>query len=275
MPTAHFKGIIPELSEQMTKNANADFHLGITDPNLLRKPDNYVFVFSVSKRDIPSIHQLVKVGVKAVAMDAPVGSYVLVARIPNPYQIPEIDQSSGAVKAVGLRAVQVAQDYCNSSNTSSNQDLVIPEQNIFSSGNNLNRLGVFWVEDKYCTFKTETINGTEVEVPIPPKAEVTKAEKRQADYFASLLERARTLEHTDEKQLEIELNIDYHLAADFYQLETSWHKKFVRNVDCPNCGEPINPSKKFHFTQNGVACIQPSEEGWREAESTLCTYIKC
>ena len=41
-------------SNSMAKNENAKYFDPNIDPNLLRKPDGWIFIFSVSKRDFAS-----------------------------------------------------------------------------------------------------------------------------------------------------------------------------------------------------------------------------
>jgi hypothetical protein len=249
----------------MSNSINGRYHQQNIDRNLLRKPDSFVYIFSVSKRAFPSGNPLVRTPVKACG---PTQRYTVVAALPEPYQQPDIEQINGAVVARSFDARRVAMDFCNPSNTTVDQDFVMPPQNIFGFGNNLTQQGVFWVVKEECTFEIDgkrVAFGTKGALPVPPEEELAKAEHRREVYYAGLIEQARVLELSDPKGLNDALNQDYHLAAEYFDIETSWHKTQVRAVQCPQCGERKKEGIKFHPLSNGVFCIEASKAGWEAA----------
>ena len=133
---------------------------------------------------------------------------------------------------------KVAQSICNPNNHSLNQDAVPPEQSITGYGVDLNAQGVFWSRNNP-----------------PTEEEISKAEARRERYYQGLLERARTLEISNPKELEGLINQDYHMAANFFNVETSWHKKMVKFEECPNCGEQVKPGVAYHKNSLGLLCI--------------------
>lgn len=248
----------------ISNSENSRWHNQHIDPNLLRKPDGWVFVFSIAPRDIFRNHLLVRTNVPKLQ---PGQDYVLVARIPNPFQEKLIDQSSGDVIAKGTDAWKIAADYCNPSNLSKNQDIALNEKAILNAGNNLSHLGVFWVEGSECKMVEEkdAVTDKTVMVPVPPKAALDAARARLESYFRSRLEIARTLAISNPKELESEINQDFHLAADYFDEEFPWHRKVERKVECSTCGMRIVPGKKFHLMEYGKICVQPTVEGWKSA----------
>lgn len=245
-------------SSSMATGENAKYHQQYLDRNLLRKPDSYVYIFSVSKRDFASAHPLIRVGVRACAPDQ---RYRLVVKLPDPYQWPDIEQINGRVVAANDDARRIAQDYCFPANTSLDQDIRVPDANIFGIGNNLTKQGVFWVTEEDCTF---AVDDKKHENPIPPEASIAKAEKRLNDYYAFLLEQARTLEISAPAQLQYEITQDHHMAAEAAGVQTSWHRAFERMIECPTCGEKKAGKKLIHKSEFGF-CIDPSIEGWKLA----------
>lgn len=263
--TGEIKGQLEGESQRLIVSENNRYHQQGIDRNLLRKPDGYVYIFSVSKREFPSSHPLVKTPVKACKSDE---RYTLVARLADPYQQPDIEQVNGRVVAVANDARRVAQDYCNPANTTLDQDAIIPAKNIFGYGNNLTKQGVFWVEGGRCTFQTvkQIANGKEVvtEVPVPPEEEIAKAEKRRNEYFNFCMEEARVLEISNPATLAQNLTADHHAAAEWCGEETSWHKKRVEAVTCSQCGESKKKNAKFHQVA-GVWCIDANQDAWKAA----------
>lgn len=241
-------------SDSMTTSTNAGYCQQNIDRNLLRKPDGFVYIFSISRRSFISLHPLVRVGVKACKEGE---RWNLVAKLPDPFQQADIEPFNGYVRAVAFDARKVAQDYCWPDNTSLDQDLDIAGESI---GNNLTKQGVFWVVAAECTFD-ESGN------PIPPESAIVRAEKRVERYYRNLMEEARALEISNPKELEAKLNIDHRLAADYFGETPSWHKRQTKAVTCRSCGE-TKPDQLMHKNSMGFLCIDPSVEGWKMAVNT-------
>jgi hypothetical protein len=115
----------------------------------------------------------------------------------------------------------------------------------YAIGTDLRAQGVFWTRNNP-----------------PTEAEVAKAHKRIEKYYRGLLEKATALEYSNPKELAERLqNEDYHLAADYFGEEFSWHKKRVKKVapvvksECPNCGNEIKRGIAFHFDPDTGLCV--------------------
>ena len=180
------------------------------DADILQKPSSFVYVFTVAKREFqvnlpPQLRSL------SIPACGPKERYKLVTRLPQPFQ-----QACDETDRVGIRvrthdARKIAMDICNPSNTSLDQDMKLDPKFVLGSGNDLTRQGVFW-----------SLNET------PTEKEIAAAEGRRAKYYRGLLEHARTLELANPKELEFALTQDYHMAADFFGEERTWHKWAIR-----------------------------------------------
>jgi len=206
------------------------------DPNLLRKPEYFVYLYSVSGREFtvelpPHIRRLI---IRACPAGQP---WTLVTKLAHPFQQPDNDDNGNLI-ARSHDARRVAMDICNPSNTSLDQDLRLDPKFVLAYGNNLTQQGVFW----------------SLNYP-PTEEEVKKAVARKETYYRGLLEKARTLELANPKELEFELNMDYHMAADYFGVETNWHKRVERPAFCPNCGEGIKTGVAFHKHPDGFLCV--------------------
>jgi hypothetical protein len=209
------------------------------DPNMGRKPDYYVYLYTISQRsfEVNLPPQLARLLIPS----CPEGTrYIDVCRLPHPY--PQLARGQNdEIRADYIPAERLAQDICNPSNTTLNQDYIPGTWFSLGDGNNLNAHGVFWSRNN------------------PPTEEDLKAaEARRHKFFEGLLEKARTLEYTNKPALEYTINQDYHLAADYFGEESSWHVKRVRKaakVECPNCGEQIKAGVAFHKNEEDELCV--------------------
>jgi len=209
------------------------------DANFSRKPDYFVYIFTVSKRAFlirqPTLFP--RLSVPACSSDE---HYKLVAKIPHPFQELDItDGGAGQIINRGHDARQVAMSLVNPNNLTLDQDAAVAPGSVTGIGNNLSVQGVFW-----------TLN------EVPTEEELVKAEKRREVYYRSLLNKARALEVSNPKGLEDELNQDYRMAADYFGEEFSWHKRHTARATCPNCGESITPGIAYHKNKElDMLCI--------------------
>jgi len=210
---------------------------GVWDANLYRPPAYHVYIFTVSDREFlvsqPPLFPRLIIRPRAQGERA-----TLVATLPAPFN--QIDRE-GAVGDLMVRAhpaERVAQSICNPNNVTLNQDAIPPEASISGIGVDLNAQGVFW-----------SLNNP------PTEDEIKAAEMRRERYYRVLLERARTLEISNPRELENLLNQDYHLAAEFFGVETSWHKKLVKFEACPACGGQMKPGVVIHAKPDGCGAV--------------------
>jgi hypothetical protein len=196
----------------------------------------HVYIFTISKRE-HVVEQAPLVPYLIVPACAPDEEYKLVIKIPHPML--QIERHPDKNEAVVYRhqAERVAQSLCNPDNPTLDQDFENKKSLAF--GVNLNQQGMFWSK-----------NST------PTKEELAAAHKRVERYYAQLIERARTLEIANPKELELLINQDYHLAAEHFGLETGWHRKLVQKIECPNCGEMLKRAGlAYHVNAAGLICV--------------------
>ena len=224
------------------KGTNIDLNPPYMDPNFSRKPEFQVYLYSMSKRsyEVSRPPQIATQNIKACPGDQ---DYILVRSFDSPFPQP-IRDANGILAFNWIDARRLAMDIINPANLSLDQSFrVDPAIMQFSQGTDLGVKGVFWSPNN------------------PPKPEEIEAARiRMETYYTALLEKARTLELTDKKKLEEELgqNQDYNIAAEYYDIDTSWHTKLVRKaskIECPNCGDQIKAGIAFHKNEEGYDCI--------------------
>lgn len=222
-----------------SKAAASPYNLGdgSFDANLFRPPDHFVYIYTISDREFivcqPPLFPRLIIRPKVAGE-----RYSLCLRLPSPFQQ---EDREGAVGELIVRAIpgeRVAASLCNPNNPTLNQDAVLADGTILGLGVDLNAQGVFWSPNNP-----------------PTEAEIAAAEARRERYYKKLLEKARTLEISNPKELEWLINQDYHMAAQYFGVETSWHKKLVKFVECPLCGEPMKPGVAIHTGANGCGGV--------------------
>jgi len=205
------------------------------NPAELEPPRYQVYLYSVSKREhvvqqAPLIPYLI---IPACGDDE---AYKKVISIPHPML--QIERHPDKSEAIVYRheAERVAQSICNPDNPTLDQDYQNPKA--LGWGVDLSKQGVFWSKNDP-----------------PTKEEIGKAHARVEKYYAQLLERARTLEIANPKELELLINQDFHLACEHFGVETSWHKKLVANSLCPVCREPVKFGAAYHKNSMEILCV--------------------
>lgn len=216
----------------------------IWDPSMSRREEYRVYLYTISKREFtvcrpPLIRTLL------IPACGPAERFRLVTSLPQPFGQPDINPVNGDFiiydRGRSHDAQYVAQDICNPDNPSLDQDAYarMPDRFLTGYGTNLSAQGVFW-----------SLNNP------PEEKEIKAAEKRRETYYHQLWEQANTLASIDPKTLAATLTQDYHMAAEYFGRETSWHQVLRPMADCPNCGEKIKPGIAFHKSQElGIICI--------------------
>lgn len=229
-------------SMEMTRNAQiADYGPDYVDPSQMRKPEFFVYVYSVVdprpvgkklRRALPPL-----VPELDIAELKPGQRYTLVTKIGHPVMQPQMREN-------GERYVdyhdgrRIAQEIVNPDNFTLNQDAPIDPTKTFSEGNDFGRLGVFW-----------SLNET------PTHEEIAKAVARKEAFYRARLDQARVVETSDPKALYQYITTTDHVAADYFGEEFSWHRKQQKPESCPNCGEPIRAGAAFHRNVDGIICV--------------------
>lgn len=227
----------PEDPRSRAMGADRNVRDGAFDANQFRQPEYFVYIYTTSDRDFtvmqPPLFPRLLLRARAAGE-----KYSLVLKLPSPFN--QVDRE-GAVGDLMVRAhvaEKVAQSLLNPNNPTLDQDLNVPINNVLGLGVDLNAQGLFWSRNNP-----------------PTDEEVAKAIARKERYYRGLLEKARTLEISNPKELESLINRDYHMAAEYYTVETSWHRTMVRAEECPLCGESIKPGVAAHKNSLGGVCI--------------------
>lgn len=243
-----------DITEKMTQALNETMLSNNIDPGAFRTPKYFVYIYSTSQKEFPVARppMIPRLILKACPADK---DYIQVAKLAEPFEQADRDIDTGEVRMRFHVARKVAQDILCPDAVDMDSALSVDTR---SSGNDLRVYGLFW-----------SLNN-------PPTAEeIQKANGRREKYYRSLLERAQALEYVNPKELAERLNEDYHLAADYFDEEFSWHKKRVRKVnsatkvDCPYCGDQIKPGVAFHKGEDGELCILDWKRAYEAGKVTL------
>ena len=229
------------------------------NPGSVRKPDSFVYVYSVVDprpdgyhlvRDCsPLIHKL-------QIAEVPHGErYALVTTIPQPVNQRWLDPASNQWRVDEHEARRVAQDVVNPENITLNPDASLAADKSFAEGNDYSKLGVFW-----------SLNNP------PTDLEIDKAIKRKEAFYRRRLDQARALEASSPKDLQAFLTPTDHVAADYFGEEFTWHRVSKKPETCSQCGESVKAGVAFHpmAAMPGVLCIRD----WRAAVNAGVKKLK-
>lgn len=234
------------LSDSQTRAHNDGFVYGAQNYAFGRKPDYWVFLYSVSEQEHsvsrpPLIKELKIRGRK------PQETVALIGQFPQPMNLPKGNVDSNQIDYVVEDTRRFVMDIINPDNLTINQDSFI-EKSSSGGTNDLSAKGVFW-----------SLNGPGASAfgyeEAPTTAEIEGARKRMEKRYRFLLNRAKAVEVSNPKGLEEELSPEHHAAADYFGETYSWHNKQVRADYCPQCGERIRAGAAFHKTEDGGFCV--------------------
>lgn len=252
-PTMTYKGELPKQAHDLTHGHNRELtDTQVIDPNMIRKPDYWVFVFTVADRDFdvsrPSLNISTFRVPKSENSLLDKEAYRLVWKVPSPYPLPYADQTTGEIKLNTVTAERIAMDICNPNQKSTDMDAYIVPDSIIGAGDDLLSKGLFFVHERDCTFAKDD---KDRKFPLPPKDAVAKAMKRKEKYYNNLLDKAKSLEYSSQKMLAdfVESEPDVHLACEYFNVETSFHQSRTQKaipVECPICGSDMKRGAAFH-----------------------------
>jgi hypothetical protein len=220
-----------------TQQANPTMYV---DPNQFRKPDFFVYVYSVVDprpagkkltRSLPPLIPNIE-----IAEIKPGSRYVLVTKIASPVNQPLMRENGESY--IDLHdARRVAMDIVNPENLSLDQDRKTTGV-LRAEGNDYGKLGVFW------------------SLTNPPtEEEIASAIARKEAFYQARLEQARVIEMSNPKGLDEYLTTNDHVAAEYFGLEFAWHKQFTRPATCPICGDAIKEGVAYHKNADGLICV--------------------
>ena len=233
------------------------------------RPDYELYIFNISQRTfkgfgagkfgpygiaVPGVEDTDPTEVLDIEGNKQAGTegqrYRYFTSVPHPVMISAPNLEANNMRSVPTDGRRYVVDMINPDNLTLSLDLVVPEDQVWSQGNNYAVKGVFFDYTR-----------------IPSAIQLKKAYDRMEGYYNSLLERANVLELTDKAKLSEALagNPDFAFAASYFGKEVSWNKKQTRPVECPNCGEKKPVGRRFHQTSFGSLCIEQSQEAWKAA----------
>ncbi len=223
------------LSDSMTKGNNRSFNFNLQDYLYSRKPDYWVYLYNISEQSFdvfrPPLFANVHIPGRKRGEE-----YATAARLPSPLLAPQGSVDSDELSTNLMDTRRVAMDMVNPDNLSLDQDTVIAKPS--NIGNNLSVKGVFW-----------SLNNP------PTEEELKAATRRMENYYNKVLEKMKALETSNPKELLEHLGPEAHTAADYFGIETSWHGKRSRPMDCPQCGDRVKAGIAFHRTEEGAICV--------------------
>jgi hypothetical protein len=236
-------------SRKMSDGENLKFVPDYLDPELTRKPEYFVYIYSVVdprpdgyhliRNAPPLIHNLQIAELKSGEQ------YTLVTKFPHPVNQAGVDTQEQRVN-FAHNAQRVAQDVVNPENITMNQDATLAADKSYAEGNDYGKLGVFW-----------SLNNP------PTEEEINKAIARKEKFYRRRLDQARALEASDPKSLQLFLTPTDHVAVDYFarvyesEEQFGWHKVMRMPDKCSNCGESVKAGVAFHASAalGGKLCV--------------------
>jgi hypothetical protein len=234
----------PEVQQKMLQ-----LNAGVWDPridrNMLRDPDRWIHVFSVSQRSF--LVDRAPLWVKLHLQGCKKGErYVPVAHVPDPLIQKVHNTENGRHRGEAHDGLRCAIDLLNPNNPTFDPDW-----------NPAPEMAAMFGSSKGCDLFAQGLFISLNE--IPSEAEISKAEERRNRRYRALIAQADSLEQVNRKELEEFLKgedgTDLRMALDFYGEQRQYHKPMIATRSCPNCGEAIKSGVAFHLLPNNAYCI--------------------
>lgn len=226
-PTAEMMGSTTPNARRMSETMNREKNFGFIfngDANLRHKPDYYVRIYNLSefehRVERPWVHPQ-RLGNMIVIKACKVGE-----PYSEPFLIPDIVQMRterpGSTE-LGVRGVDgkfLAQDALNPDDPTGNWRTMKPIDagKAANEGTNLYNFGLFW------TVLDE-----------PSKEELLVARERLEATYNHLIEEANLLA-LDGALGTKQIGHLHRRAANYFQIDVEWNRRFTRKVECPECG---------------------------------------
>lgn len=206
------------------------------DPNLNRKPDYLLHVFSIARKPFV-VRRPPNFPTVTFAACPKNKDWAEVAVIPNVVNYRWVDGVTGEVRSQGEAGERVATDLLNPANLGTDIWAASDEQSGWVDGgsDDLTRRGLFW--SRHAT---------------PEPWELARCRTRLENHYRSLIAQADDLVQNGERKA---LTPEHHLAAEHFKLKTTWHSIADPQRNCPNCGEQVGDSVAFHRNSLGMICV--------------------
>lgn len=215
------------------------------DRNMLREPDRWIHVFSVSPRAF--VIDRAPLWVRLHLRHCPTGTRcVPVAHVPDPLIQKVHNTENGRHRGEAHDGLRCAIDLLNPNNPTNDPD--------WNPGP---EMAAMFGSSKGCDLFAQGLFLSLNEEPT--EGEILKAEERRNKRWRSLIAHADSLEQINRKELEEflkgEEGTDLRLALDFFGEQRAYHKPMLATRSCPNCGDPIKSGVAFHLLPNNQYCI--------------------
>lgn len=216
------------------------------EPDNMRKTEYVVYLHTISRRGFMQPNGIYRnIAVPPCPKEKRSHCFM---QVQHPVQTPDLNPHDGKVVLRIENGKRVALGICNPDYMGTDlsiQDKELNPERVLSSGEcNLTRQGVF-----------ASMNA------VPTEEEIKKAEARREVYYLFRLQEADGLERSNPRQLEYILQLDHHLAAEYFGIDKNWHHIMSAKVDCVNCGQKIPQGVAFHY-DNGRICVLDWEKAW-------------
>jgi hypothetical protein len=211
-----------ELSEGFNRSHNPEAQFDFMHFNLIKnETKDRVWIYSVSNMELTSVQHPLLSFVKFPKVKAG-EDYTIVTSIPRIFRYTKDNAYTNEVDTVFIDGRRVAMDFVNPDNLGLNQKEAV---RYTSSGRDLSEKGIFW------SLKNP-----------PSKLEVKQAKKRMETRYKRVIEQMDALEcvlQTSEDadirlyrclqtQLRNSLTPEAHGAANYFNLERSWHRSYKK-----------------------------------------------
>ena len=261
---------LPKQAQDLTHGHNRELtDLSHLDPNMIRKPDYHVYLFSVADRKFDVSRPTLNISRVTFAFNPNClhdpEAYQFIMKVPSPYPLPYTDQNSGEVRLNTVVGERVAMDLVNPNQKSLDMDGYIPADAEWKIGlgDDLIAKGLFFISNRNGGLKFEDAEGNPCEEgatdkegkviarPVPPAEAVKKAVERKEKYYNLLLDKMKGYEYSSQADVDDfrRAEPDVHIACEYFGVETAWHAKRVQKlvkVECKLCGSEMVKGTKFH-----------------------------
>lgn len=218
------------------------------DANLNRKPDYFVYVYSIVARRFevkrpPTFPFIV------FEPCSPDEQYKLVGTFPSP--VNESIWMEDRNFVTGIYGERFVMGVLNpgGANIDRPDNTMDNEASWSAATSDLTRRGLFMSLHK------------------PPKAEEVQACRTKMEkHYRWLLQQGDQLERTNRAR---EIGPEHHLAAEHFGYKANWHYVQTAPTPCPNCGELVRTGLAYHINPAGAVCVLDWKRAVRAGVKTM------
>lgn len=216
------------------------------DANLNRKPDYYIFVYSIVNRrfEIRRPPSFPLITIPACPKGEP---WKKVAVFPNIVNEKWIDENN-QMRVNGIQGERFVMDLLNPLNLGVDMWKDVQDEQLtwMDAGgtDDMTRRGLFFSIDD------------------PPKPEhLQRTKERMENHYRYLLKQADELASMNTAEAQRSIGPEHHMAADYFHARSKWHVIAELPSICENCGEQITDGVAYHRNSMGMICVRD----WKKA----------